>query len=104
MGEMKDRFGEVPDEVVLLGELMMVKALARRLAAMSVDLTAERLTLALDEKTPLRPDKVLALVNKKGSAYKVTPDMRLVRQFQGPEKQDRVRTARRVLLELAALV
>jgi transcription-repair coupling factor (superfamily II helicase) len=101
--EMKDRYGEVPDEVRLLAELMIVKALGRRLAAVSIDLTADRLSLALDSQTPLKPDKVLALVNKRGSPFRVTPDMRLVRTFNQPEKNDRLRAARRALLELQAL-
>jgi transcription-repair coupling factor (superfamily II helicase) len=99
--EMKDRYGEPPDEVRLLGELMLIKAYGRRAGAVSIDLTAERLTLGLDSSaTPLKPEKVLTLVNKKKSAYKLTPDMRLVRTFAEGERADRVQAAKRSLLEL----
>jgi transcription-repair coupling factor (superfamily II helicase) len=99
--EIADRYGEPPGEVKLLGELMVVKAYARRLGAVSVDLRDNRLVLALDsEATPLKPDKVLALVNKKGSPYKLTPDMRLQRTFSGGEDKDRLAAAKRCLLEL----
>jgi transcription-repair coupling factor (superfamily II helicase) len=98
--EIGDRYGDVPDEVKLLGDLMVVKAYARRLGAVSLDLSESRLVLALDsEATPLKPDKVLALINKKGSPYRLTPDMRLQRSFGAGEK-DRLTAAKRCLLEL----
>jgi len=98
--EIGDRYGEVPDEVKLLGELMVVKAYARRLGAIALDLSETRLVLTLDsEATPLKPDKVLALINKKGSPYRLTPDMRLQRSFAAGEK-DRLTAAKRCLLEL----
>jgi transcription-repair coupling factor (superfamily II helicase) len=101
--EMKDRYGEVPDEVKLLGELMLVKAHGRKLGAVVIDLTADKLVLALDSaSTPLKPEKVLALINKKNSPYRLTPDMRLSRAFSEGEKADRVRAAKRTLLELIA--
>jgi len=101
--EMKDRYGDPPDEVKLLGELMLVKAHGRQLGAVSIDLTADKLVLALDSATtPLKPDKVLALINKPKSPYRLTPDMRLSRAFVEGEKADRVRAAKRTLLELIA--
>jgi transcription-repair coupling factor (superfamily II helicase) len=99
--EVVDRYGEAPEEVVLLGELMVVKAYGRRLGAMTIDLSADKLVLALDsEATPLVPEKVLALINKKGSPYRLTPDMRLMRAFGEAERKDRLRAAKRSLLEL----
>ncbi len=101
--EMKDRYGDPPDEVKLLGELMLVKAHGRKLGAVTIDLTADKLVLALDSgTTPLKPEKVLALINKRNSPYRLTPDMRLSRAFVDGEKADRVRAAKRTLLELIA--
>ncbi len=99
--EIADRFGALPDEVKLLGELMVVKALGRRLGALSIEIAADKLALALDsQRTPLKPDKVLKLIQKKASPYRLTPDMRLVRTFVGGEKEDRLAAAKRSLLEL----
>ncbi len=99
--EIADRYGEVPEEVKVLGELMVVKAHGRRLGAQSIDLTDTRLALALDSTvTPLKPDKMLALINKRNSPYRLTPDMRLVRTFTEPERKDRLQAAKRCLLEL----
>jgi transcription-repair coupling factor (superfamily II helicase) len=101
VGEITDRYGAPPDEVHLLAELMLVKAYGRRLGAMSIDLTSERLALALDSATtPLSPDKVLALINRPKSPYRLTPDMRLCRTFSKAESGDRLAAAKRCLLEL----
>jgi transcription-repair coupling factor (superfamily II helicase) len=99
--EIADRYGELPDEVKLLGDVMVVKAYGRRLGALTIDLSRDRLVLALDsEVTPLKPDKVLGLINRKGSPYRLTPDMRLLRNFAEAEKQDLPSAAKRCLLEL----
>ncbi len=45
--EIVDRFGPLPGEVLLLADLMVVKALARRLGATAVELTRSRLAIAL---------------------------------------------------------
>src|SRR5688500_1241343 len=45
--EISDRWGPVPADVLLLADLMGVKALARRLRAVSVERTRSRLALAL---------------------------------------------------------
>jgi transcription-repair coupling factor (superfamily II helicase) len=98
--EMADRFGGAPDEVGILGELMVCKGYARRMGALALDLSAERLQLTLPQETPLSPEKVLALVNRKGSRYRLTPDMRLVRTLGEDERKDRLRAYRAVLQEV----
>jgi transcription-repair coupling factor (superfamily II helicase) len=98
--EIADRYGEPPDEVKVLGELMIIKAYGRRLGATSVELTKDKLALALDATTPLKPEKVLKLVQRPKSPYRLTPDMRLVRALGEGEKVDRLATAKRCLLEL----
>jgi transcription-repair coupling factor (superfamily II helicase) len=99
--EIADRYGDPPPEVKLLAQLMVVKAYGRRLGAVSIDLSEARLVLALDsDATPLKPEKVLTLVNRKSSPYRLTPDMRLLRQFAEGERKDPVASAKRCLLEL----
>ncbi|HEY4245042.1 MAG TPA: transcription-repair coupling factor [Kofleriaceae bacterium] len=50
MAEIGDRYGAVPGEVVLLGELMGVKASARGLGALALEISSARIAIAvLDE-------------------------------------------------------
>jgi hypothetical protein len=88
--------------VSVLADLMVLKSLARRLRAVSLELVKTRLTLALAEDTPLEPAQVMALVRAPGSQYRLTPDMRLTRAFNTAEQKAPAETARRCLLELVA--
>jgi transcription-repair coupling factor (superfamily II helicase) len=98
--ELTDRYGDPPEEVQLLAQLMQVKALARRLRATALELSETRISIALADDTPLDPRQVMKLVSQKGSLWKLTPDMRLQRAFQGNERERRLESARQLLATL----
>ncbi len=97
--EMENRFGPPPEEARRLVQLMSLKTELRRLKALGCEAHARGVTLHLREDTPLDPAKVLALVRAKGSAYRLTPDMRLSRRFDG--ERNGLTNAETVLAELA---
>jgi transcription-repair coupling factor (superfamily II helicase) len=100
--ELEDRYGSLPDEAVLLGEVMIDKTLVRQIGALGYELGPARLVLSVGTDTRLQPAKVMKLVQKKGSRWKLTPDMRLSYAFDDQEKQDRLPAARRRLQEVLA--
>jgi transcription-repair coupling factor (superfamily II helicase) len=100
--EVEDRLGRLPEEVVILGELMVCKGYARRVGALALDIGESRVVLTLGPDTRLDPQKVLALVSRKGSRFRLTPDMRLTRPFALDEQSDRLRIARAALQEVVA--
>jgi transcription-repair coupling factor (superfamily II helicase) len=102
--ELVDRYGPLPDEAQLLGEVMIDKTLVRTLGAQGYELSAARLVLTLGETTRLEPAKVLKLVQTRGSRWKLTPDMRLAYTFDDAEKANRLPVARKKLVELGKLV
>jgi transcription-repair coupling factor (superfamily II helicase) len=53
--EIVDRYGPLPGEVALLGELMAVKALARRAGALALEISSSRIAIALPPDTKLDP-------------------------------------------------
>ncbi|MFL5306640.1 MAG: transcription-repair coupling factor [Polyangia bacterium] len=101
--ELQDRYGALPEEARLLGEVMIDKTLVRALGALSYELGPARLVVSLGSETPLDPPRVLKLVQGKGSRFKLTPDMRLSYAFDEGEKQDRMAAARQRLLQLVSL-
>lgn len=101
--EITDRYGPAPDEVELLADLMRCKALGRRLQCKSIELGETRFAVALDERTPLKPEAVLKLVQHKGSQWKLTPDMRLSRSLDAAERAQRLPVMKQLLGELIAL-
>src|SRR5450432_3871297 len=102
--ELKDRYGPLPDEARLLGDVMVDKTLVRAIGAQGYELAPARVVLTLGETTRLPPGKVLKLVQTKGSRWKLSPDMRLSYAFTDGEKRDRMRAARDCLAKLRALV
>jgi transcription-repair coupling factor (superfamily II helicase) len=103
LAELEDRYGALPEEALLLGEVMIDKTLVRTLGALGYELGPARLVLALRSDTALDPGKVLKLVQQKASRFKLTPDMRLSYAFDEGEKRDRMTAARARLLQLVAL-
>jgi transcription-repair coupling factor (superfamily II helicase) len=99
--EMEDRFGPPPREAKNLVVQMRIKAELRRLRGLGCDATARSVTLHLRQDTPLDPAKVMALIQKKGSPYRMTPDMKLSRRF-ADEQGDGLQNAELVLRDLAA--
>jgi transcription-repair coupling factor (superfamily II helicase) len=81
--EMEDRFGPPPSEAKCLIRLMTLKCELRKMRVLGCEATARSVTLHLRDDTPLDPRKILELVKSKQSAYKLTPDMRLTRRFDG---------------------
>jgi transcription-repair coupling factor (superfamily II helicase) len=102
--ELEDRYGPLPDEARLLGDVMVDKTLVRGLGAQGYELSAARVVLTLGETTRLEPAKVLKLVHGKGSRWKLSPDMRLSYAFTEAEKADHLRAARARLVDLGKLL
>ncbi|HEU4729365.1 MAG TPA: DEAD/DEAH box helicase, partial [Kofleriaceae bacterium] len=53
VAEISDRYGPVPGDVVLLGELMGVKAIVRNAGALALEISATRVAVALADGNPL---------------------------------------------------
>jgi transcription-repair coupling factor (superfamily II helicase) len=81
--EMEDRFGPPPEEARRLVQLMSLKTELRRLKVLGCEANGKSVTLHLREDTPLDPKKILDLVRAPKSPYRITPDMRLTRRFEG---------------------
>ncbi len=81
--EMEDRFGPPPTEALRLAQLMSLKTELRRLRVLGCEANARQVTLHLREDTPLDPKKITELIATRKSAYRLSPDMRLVRRFDG---------------------
>jgi len=88
MSEIADRYGPIPGEVVLLGELMGVKAIARSIGALALEISSARVALAVPDGDAAR--RLLA------GGFRTLPDGRLAIQ---PSSPGGAAGARRCLLE-----
>lgn len=100
--ELNDRFGEPPLEARRFIELMRLKTELRRLRVLGCEASARSVTLHLRDDTPLDPQKISALIAKKKSPYRLSPDGRLTRRVLESEAiADGLVLADRMLTELA---
>jgi len=76
--EIVDRYGEVPDELAALFELMEVKVQLRALAIRGLDAGPGRLVFALGPDAALDPFLLARHVQGSGGALRLTPDMKVV--------------------------
>jgi transcription-repair coupling factor (superfamily II helicase) len=81
--EMEDRFGPPPPEAKRLIHMMSLKTELRRMRVLGCEANARQVTLHLREDTTLDPKKISELVAQRKSPYRLSPDMRLVRRFDG---------------------
>jgi transcription-repair coupling factor (superfamily II helicase) len=102
--ELEDRYGRLPDEAQLLREVMIDKTLVRKIGARGYDLGPVRMVLALGADTRLDPAKVMKLIQRKDSRWKLSPDMRASYAFTEAEREDRMTAARARLREILACV
>jgi transcription-repair coupling factor (superfamily II helicase) len=95
LDEMVDRFGALPASVLLLADLMVVKALARRLDATALELTRARLAIALAPSTKLEATRLPA-------GWRLERDGRLHAVLTGDDAKAPARAAMRRLQALIA--
>jgi transcription-repair coupling factor (superfamily II helicase) len=99
--EMEDRFGPAPPPARILVRVMAIKTRLRKLRALGIEASRERVVLHLRDDSPLDAAKVMELCTGKNSPYRLTPDMRLTRRF---DDGDGVTNAERLLAEIEPLV
>ena len=76
--ELSDQFGKLPDQVLNLMGLMLVRHHCRELGIRDLSSGPKSISLAFTEKTPLPPETVVQLAQRESKRYSITPDMRLI--------------------------
>jgi transcription-repair coupling factor (superfamily II helicase) len=99
--EMEDRFGPAPSPARLLVRVMAIKTRLRKLRALGIEASRERVVLHLQKDSPVDGDGIIALCAGKKSPYRLTPDLRLTRRYG---ENDGIANAEKLLAELAPLV
>ncbi|MBT3182442.1 MAG: transcription-repair coupling factor [Deltaproteobacteria bacterium] len=77
-GELHDRFGPLPDEAINMIKMMEIKILALILKVQQLTFDGAQFSCQLGESTPLKPEKVMELVEKESSRYRLVPPDKLL--------------------------
>ncbi|MGV1099281.1 transcription-repair coupling factor [Thiovibrio sp. JS02] len=99
--EFADRYGQLPPEAVNLFEVMALKTLLRRLWITRLEQGPANLVFSFHEKTPVRPEKILKMIESHGKKVRFTPEARLI--VGGESHSDPAQTlrdAQKILLSL----
>ena len=99
--EMEDRFGPPPREALALVQMMRLKTELRRIRALGCEASSKLVALHLRQDTPLDGGKLLELAAHPKSLYRLTPDGKLTRRFDGG---DGLTNAEVMLAELSRLI
>ncbi len=75
--ELKDRFGELPDPVLNLMGVMLIRQLCKELGIKDLSAGTKSVSLVLIDRTPLKTETILKLISRENKKYSITPDQRL---------------------------
>lgn len=102
--ELIDRFGDLPDEVQNLINIVTIKQLCKKAGISSVEAGPKGAVMAFHNNTPPNIEGLMHWMTSKGGALKLRPDQKLVaiRAWDSPVK--RVKGVRDLMRELSELI
>lgn len=75
--ELQDQFGELPEPVVNLMGLMLIRRQCKNLGVRDISAGLKNISLVFTEKTKLKPEIAIGLAMRENKKYSLTPDQRL---------------------------
>jgi transcription-repair coupling factor (superfamily II helicase) len=102
-GELVDRFGELPDEVKHLFDVMEIKGLARQAGLAQVDAGPKGAVIAFRKNQFANPEGLVLFMQKSRGGVRMQPDHKLVFKADWPQPSDRLRGVRALVSQLAAI-
>ena len=103
MEELQDRFGDPPDEVENLKQVIEMKQLCREAGISKLDCGAKGVVVSFHENTFSNPAGLINYVGKYPQQFKIKPDQRLVFMVVWRDAEHRVMGVNAFLKDLAKL-
>lgn len=75
--ELKDQFGPIPEPVVNLMGLMLIRKQCKDLGVRDISAGLKNISLIFTERTRLKPETAIQLAMRENKKYSITPDQRL---------------------------
>ncbi len=102
--ELIDRFGPLPNEVSQLLQTAAVKAGCKALGIAKVDAGPKGAVFSFRPDSPLPPEKLVAMVQRKPNLLKLRPDAKLVYAGQWKTPEEKSRAVRTIMAEMHGLI
>jgi transcription-repair coupling factor (superfamily II helicase) len=94
--EMRDRYGDLPQEAELLLEVMKLRVLMKQLLVELAEYDGHNLVFAFPATTKVAPDQILALLEDSGK-YRFSPDYRLTIKLGRSPREEVLAAAKKEL-------
>jgi transcription-repair coupling factor (superfamily II helicase) len=101
--EMIDRFGDLPEEVENLLEILSVKQFCKKAGVSVVDAGPKGALIRFQNDQPPNVDGLIGWITRKAGTVKIRPDQRLSITRSWPKPMNRIKGMQTLLKELAAL-
>ncbi len=101
--EMIDRFGELPEEVENLIDILAIKQLCKKAGVSHVDAGPKGAIIEFYKNIPPNIDGLMAWIGKKAGSVKIRPDQKISAIRSWAKTPERVRGVHRLMQELAEL-
>lgn len=75
--ELKDQFGAIPEPVVNLMGLMLIRRQCKDLGVRDISAGLKTISLVFTDKTRMKPETVIQLALRENKKFSITPDQRL---------------------------
>lgn len=75
--ELKDQFGPIPEPVINLMGLMLIRKQCKDLGVRDISAGLKNISLIFTERTKLKPETAIQLAMRENKKYSITPDQRL---------------------------
>ena len=82
--DLKDRYGKIPEPVVNLMGIMLIRNTCKRLGVRDISSNQNGFSLFFDVSTPVRPVRVIELTTSQSKKFRLTPDNRLLFRLDAP--------------------
>ncbi len=76
--ELKDQFGPLPEQVLNLMGIMLLRYECKQLGVKDLSTGLKTLSLSFSENTPLKPETAISLAMRENKKYSLAPDNRLI--------------------------
>jgi transcription-repair coupling factor (superfamily II helicase) len=101
--ELVDRFGELPEEVGHLLDIMEIKGLCRQAGIAQVDAGPKGAVIGFHNNEFANPESLVALVQSSRGRVKVQPDQRVVFRGEWDLPEERLKGVRALITKLAGI-
>jgi transcription-repair coupling factor (superfamily II helicase) len=101
--EMIDRFGDLPDEVTNLLDIVKIKQLCRLAGVSQMDAGPKGAIIAFHQNTPPKPERLLAWMAERPGTVKLRPDHKLSILRGWDSTRERVKGIHALMGDLARL-